>query len=72
MYGQKFGQKLLKPLGNRENPGMGKKEKPKLDSARGMRGIHFIDPDDQEHKEILKNARMLMQYPLNKARLRPR
>ena len=33
------------------------KEKPKLDNARKMRGIYFIDPDDEECKEILKNAR---------------
>ena len=33
------------------------KEKTKLDSARKLRGIYFIDPDDREHSEIFKNAR---------------
>ena len=33
------------------------KEKPKLDNARNIRGIYFIDPDDEGYKEILKNAR---------------
>ena len=32
-------------------------EKPKLDNARRLRGIYFIDPDDAEFKEIMKNAR---------------
>ena len=28
-------------------------EKPKLVSARRLRGIYFIDPDDEEYKETL-------------------
>ena len=32
-------------------------EKPKLDNARRLRGIHFIDPEDKEFKETIKNAR---------------
>ena len=32
-------------------------EKPKLDNARKLRGIYFIDADDGEFKDILKNAR---------------
>ena len=28
-------------------------EKPKLDNARRLRGIYFIDPEDMEFKEIL-------------------
>ena len=32
-------------------------EKPKLDNARGMRGIFSVDPDDEEFKRIMKNAR---------------
>ena len=32
-------------------------EKPKLDNARRLRGIYFIDPDDNEFLEIMKNAR---------------
>ena len=31
--------------------------KPKLDNARKLRGIHFIDLDDGEFKDIMKNAR---------------
>ena len=33
------------------------KRKPKLDNARKLRGFYFIDPDDKEYSEILKNAR---------------
>ena len=32
-------------------------EKPKLDNARKLRGIYFIDPEDREFKETIKNAR---------------
>ena len=32
-------------------------EKPKLDNARRLRGICFIDPGDMEFKETIKNAR---------------
>ena len=31
-------------------------EKPKLDNARRLRGIYFIDPADEELKETIKNA----------------
>ena len=34
-----------------------KNEKPKLDNVRQMKVIYFIDPDDEEYKEILKNPR---------------
>ena len=32
-------------------------EKPQLDNARKLRGIYFIDPEDKESKETIKNAR---------------
>ena len=32
-------------------------EKPMLDNARRLRRIYWIDPDDSEHSDILKNAR---------------
>ena len=32
-------------------------EKPKLDHARSLRGMYFIDPQDEEFKDIMKNAR---------------
>ena len=32
-------------------------EKPKLDNARRLRGIFFIDPEDKKFKETIKNAR---------------
>ena len=48
--------KLGKAAQNREKQEWAK-EKPKLDNARKMRGIYFIDPDDEEYQEILNNAR---------------
>ena len=32
-------------------------EKPHLENARKLRGIYFIDPEDKEFKETIKNAR---------------
>ena len=32
-------------------------EKPALDNAGRLRGIYFIDPEDMEFKETIKNAR---------------
>ena len=39
-------------------------EKPKLDNARRLRGISFIDPEDKELKETIKNAREKLETPL--------
>ena len=33
--------------------------KPKLDNARRLRGIYFIDPEDIEFKGTIKNARKM-------------
>ena len=40
------------------------KEKPELDNARELKGIYFIDPDDREYSEILKNARRKLERPV--------
>ena len=39
-------------------------EKPKLDNARRLRGIYFIDPGDEEFKDIMKNARGKLEIPM--------
>ena len=41
-------------------------EKPKLDDARKLRGIYFIDPEDEEFKfkETIKNARKKLETPM--------
>ena len=39
-------------------------EKPKLDNARRFRGIYFIDPEDKEFKETIKNVRKILETPL--------
>ena len=40
------------------------REKPKLDNARKLRGIYFIDPEDKEYKETIKNARKKLETPV--------
>ena len=39
-------------------------EKPKLDNARKLRGIFFIDLDDEEFKRMMKNARKKLEFPI--------
>ena len=42
----------------------GLSRKPKLDNARRLRGIYFIDPDYEEFKDIMKNARRKLEVPM--------
>ena len=39
-------------------------EKPKLDNARRLRGIYFMDPEDKEFKENMENARKTLETPM--------
>ena len=39
-------------------------EKPKLVNARRLRGIYFIDPEDKEFKETIRNARKKLETPV--------
>ena len=39
-------------------------EKLHLDNARKYRGIWFIDPEDKEFKETIKNARKKLETPV--------
>ena len=39
-------------------------EKPKLDNARQLRGIFSIEPDDEEFKHTMKNARRKLEIPM--------
>ena len=41
---------------NREKQELAK-ERPKLDNARNMRGVYFIDPDDEEYKRNSQEVR---------------
>ena len=42
-------------------------EKLHLDNARKFRGIYFIDPEDKEFKETIKNARKKLETPVSPA-----
>ena len=39
-------------------------EKPQLGNARRLRGIYFIDPEDKEFKDTIKNARKKLETPV--------
>ena len=39
-------------------------EKLHLENARKLRGIYFIDPEDKEFKETIKNARKNLETPI--------
>ena len=39
-------------------------EKPKLDNARQLRGIFFFEPEDEEFKHTMKNARRKLEIPM--------
>ena len=39
-------------------------EKPKLDNARKLRGIFFMEPEDEDFKNIMKNARWKFEIPM--------
>ena len=49
-------KKLVKPLKIEKNKNE-KNERPKLVNARRLRGICFIDPDDEDYKEKLSKMR---------------
>ena len=38
-------------------------EKPKLENARRLRGIYFIEPEDEEFKEIIKSSWRQLEVP---------
>ena len=44
-------------------------EKPKLDNARRLRGIYFIDPEDKEFKENIKECKNKLETPMAPAML---
>ena len=43
---------------------MGKRDKPTLDNARRFRCIYFIDPEDGEFQETIKNAVRKLEVPM--------
>ena len=46
----------------------GQMTNPKLDNARIFWGIYFIDPEDKEFKETIKNARKKLETPMAPAK----
>ena len=63
IYGQNSGKKLERNVKLKEKQKWSH-EKPKLDNARKLRGIYFIDSEDKEFKETIKNARKKLETPV--------
>ena len=55
MYCLTYGPKLGKPL-TREKNKNGQTRSRNSIMLDGMRGIYFIDPEDEEYKKTIKNA----------------
>ena len=67
MYGQICGN--LCPMQRKKTKQRWAFEKPKLDNAGQLRGIFFIEPNDEELKLTLKAARRKLEVPMPAAML---
>ena len=65
-YGLKFGPACHKAAQRREKQQWAK---PNLDNARRMRDICFIDPEDEEHQETIKNSSKKLEVLMEAAML---
>ena len=63
MYGQKCGRICLMQRIRKQKQRWAV-VKPKLDDARQMRGIFFIEPNDEEFKLTMKAARRKLEVPM--------
>ena len=61
-YGQNSGRNWEEPSWGRSKNGQLKKQK--LENARRLRRIYFIDPEDKEFKETVRNARKKLETPM--------
>ena len=63
IYGQNSGTKMGKHAKLKEKQKWSE-EKLHLENARKLRGIYFIDPEDKEFKETIKNACKKLETPV--------
>ena len=63
MCGLRNGPNWEKPLRS-EKTSTGKRDKPTLENARWLRCIYFIDPEDGEFQEAIKNAVRKLEVPM--------
>ena len=63
IHGPKFGQACQKLLLRRETQQWAVEE-PKLDNDRKLRGIYFINPEDMEFRDTMKDMRKKLEVPL--------
>ena len=67
--GLRFGLACRKQLKKNKKKQEWAQEKPKLDNARKLSGINFVDPEDEECKETIKNAAKKLEVPMEAAML---
>ena len=65
MLGQRFGQVCQKTAQHREKQWA--IESPKLGTSTRLRGIYFIDPNDMELKDTMKNVRNKLELSMKSA-----
>ena len=63
---QKYGTTCQTQL-NKKKTKVGYRKKPKLDSARKLRGLYFFDPKDEKLKKTIFNARRKLEVPMEAA-----
>ena len=66
MCGLRFGPACRQQLRKKEKQEWAI-EKPKIDDSRRLIGNYFIDPEDGEYKETIKNSRKKLEIPMEAA-----
>ena len=64
MYGEICGRMCLMQQKKKKAKQKWAIETPKLDNARQLRGIFFIEPNDEEFKLTMKAARRKLEVPM--------
>ena len=62
-FGQKIWRSMSRNSKTKVKQNWAASEKPKLDNVRRLRGIYFIEPEDEEFKEIIKSSRRQLEVP---------
>ena len=67
LFGARTLVKYVEKLSTKKEKALGAIERPKLDNAGKLKGIYHIELDDLEFTDTLKNARKMLEVPLESA-----